>query len=237
MYRRKGFSLIELLIVVAIIGILAAIAVPNFLEAQTRSKVSRMRADMRTLATGLESYIVDKGTYPVSAYRNNVDADTWFGYSALTTPVSYLSKIPKDIFSQSTGETGYGSGRRCPPQLYTGTLELNLTAPTLEDAVSGMLDARNFWVLVSYGPDSTFSTVNSETAYPAIGVTGNYSGASGEISGETDPGHSTGAFFFAKSNSDFGGWDGVPYDSTNGSISDGDLYHWRANFRLEQFSR
>jgi len=63
---RHAFTLIELLIVVAIIAILAAIAVPNFLEAQTRSKVSRAKADMRTLATGLESYAVDNNKYPPS---------------------------------------------------------------------------------------------------------------------------------------------------------------------------
>lgn len=61
---KKAFTLIELLIVVAIIAILAAIAVPNFLEAQTRAKVSRAKADMRSLATGLESYRVDNNTYP-----------------------------------------------------------------------------------------------------------------------------------------------------------------------------
>ena len=55
----KAFTLIELLIVVAIIAILAAIAVPNFLEAQTRSKISRVRSDLRSLATALESYCVD----------------------------------------------------------------------------------------------------------------------------------------------------------------------------------
>ncbi len=48
-----AFTLIELLIVVAIIAILAAIAVPNFLEAQMRAKISRAQADMRTLHTGL----------------------------------------------------------------------------------------------------------------------------------------------------------------------------------------
>jgi prepilin-type N-terminal cleavage/methylation domain-containing protein len=62
--KTKGFTLIELLIVVAIIAILAAIAVPNFLEAQTRARVSRVKADIRSLATAIESYYVDHGTYP-----------------------------------------------------------------------------------------------------------------------------------------------------------------------------
>ena len=62
--QRKGFTLIELLIVVAIIGILAAIAIPNFLLAQVRAKVSRVRAEMSSLATALEQYYVDNNHYP-----------------------------------------------------------------------------------------------------------------------------------------------------------------------------
>ncbi|MGI8905910.1 MAG: prepilin-type N-terminal cleavage/methylation domain-containing protein [Candidatus Sumerlaeaceae bacterium] len=65
---KKAFTLIELLIVVAIIAILAAIAVPNFLEAQMRAKIARSKNDMRSLATGLESYAVDWNKYP---YCNN----------------------------------------------------------------------------------------------------------------------------------------------------------------------
>ncbi|MBN1477342.1 prepilin-type N-terminal cleavage/methylation domain-containing protein, partial [Candidatus Sumerlaeota bacterium] len=64
MIRHRAFTLIELLIVVAIIAILAAIAVPNFLEAQTRAKVSRVKADIRSVATALEAYIVDYNMYP-----------------------------------------------------------------------------------------------------------------------------------------------------------------------------
>lgn len=63
---RRGFTLIELLIVVAIIAILAAIAIPNFIEAQVRSKVSRVKADMRSIAVALESYRIDNQHYPVT---------------------------------------------------------------------------------------------------------------------------------------------------------------------------
>ncbi len=62
---KKAFTLIELLIVVAIIAILAAIAVPNFLEAQTRAKIARVLSDQRTYATALETYQIDNSTYPL----------------------------------------------------------------------------------------------------------------------------------------------------------------------------
>lgn len=62
---KKAFTLIELLIVVAIIAILAAIAVPNFLEAQTRAKVARILSDQRTYATALETYMIDNSAYPL----------------------------------------------------------------------------------------------------------------------------------------------------------------------------
>ncbi len=68
--KKRGFTLIELLIVVAIIAILAAIAVPNFLEAQVRSKVSRVKSDMRTLATGIEAYYVDYNHAPIDHTEN-----------------------------------------------------------------------------------------------------------------------------------------------------------------------
>jgi prepilin-type N-terminal cleavage/methylation domain-containing protein len=106
--NRRGFTLIELLIVVAIIAILAAIAVPNFLEAQTRSKVSRVMSDMRSLATGIEAYTVDYTKIPPDPY----DWGTWmntpgqmngpYGWDlalgVLTTPVAYITSVPTDPF-------------------------------------------------------------------------------------------------------------------------------------------
>ncbi|HUT23537.1 MAG TPA: prepilin-type N-terminal cleavage/methylation domain-containing protein [Sumerlaeia bacterium] len=61
MLRAGGaLTLIELLIVVAMIAVLAAIAVPNFLEAQVRSKVSRVQNGQRAIATAMESRFVDR---------------------------------------------------------------------------------------------------------------------------------------------------------------------------------
>ena len=64
MRKQKGFSLIELLIVVAIIGIIAAIAIPNLLNAINRGRQKRTMADMRSVATAVESYQVDFNYYP-----------------------------------------------------------------------------------------------------------------------------------------------------------------------------
>jgi len=107
----SGFTLIELLIVVAIIAILAAIAVPNFIEAQTRSKVTRMIADIRTIATAVESYGVDHNAYP--PHLDSIGGEIGYPdrYFPLTTPISYLSSIPgTDVFAveEITGAGGSG---------------------------------------------------------------------------------------------------------------------------------
>jgi type IV pilus assembly protein PilA len=61
--RKKGFTLIELMIVVAIIGILAAIAIPNFLRFQLKSKTSEGKVNLAAIRTAEESYLAEFGTY------------------------------------------------------------------------------------------------------------------------------------------------------------------------------
>jgi prepilin-type N-terminal cleavage/methylation domain-containing protein len=63
MRKNEGFTLIELMIVIAIIGILAAIAIPQFSAYRTRSYNSAAEADIRNAATAQEAYYVDNQTY------------------------------------------------------------------------------------------------------------------------------------------------------------------------------
>ena len=114
---KRGFTLIELLIVVAIIAILAAIAVPNFLEAQTRAKVSKSKADMRTLLVATESYRVDYNSIPPYDGDHNQEPD-WWGYTPhlLTTPIAYITSLPFQPF--------YDKGLHPGSQIDTETTQL-----------------------------------------------------------------------------------------------------------------
>lgn len=106
--KQKGFTLIELLIVVGIIAILSAIAVPNFLEAQTRSKVSRVKADLQTIATALEAYHVDRNLYPPWMVKGVEINPTSKRLNPLTTPVAYITSVPlKDPFQDKIIPTMY----------------------------------------------------------------------------------------------------------------------------------
>lgn len=104
--HKCGFTLIEMLIVVGIIAILAAIAVPNLLEAQTRSKVARVKSDLRTVAMAIETFRQANNSLPHCYIyceehqdpktgrppKKERRAAEWISrIYGLTTPVAYLS--------------------------------------------------------------------------------------------------------------------------------------------------
>ncbi len=109
---RNAFTLIELLIVVAIIGILAAIAVPNFLNAQVRAKVARVRSELRSVSDACELYRNDHGQYPfpkLSTYIEktgvHTDVNIVKALLELTTPVAYMTSVnfPDPFFKTGDG--------------------------------------------------------------------------------------------------------------------------------------
>ncbi|MCS7164924.1 MAG: type II secretion system protein [Candidatus Calescibacterium sp.] len=66
--KRKGFTLIELMIVIAIIAVLAAVLVPNFMRAREASRLTACKSNLKNLSTSIETYSNDfNGLYPGGA--------------------------------------------------------------------------------------------------------------------------------------------------------------------------
>ena len=165
---RKAFTLIELLIVVAIIAILAAIAVPNFLEAQTRSKVSRMKSDMRSLATGLESYCVDNNKYPINPASGVLPC---YGLGLLSTPIAYMTNpLIKDVFippSAMVIATGTG-GSYAVTSPYDTAVQYSLrglNGTAVDVGISGMVAGQQgqWWLLRSLVPTETLTPTRRQS--------------------------------------------------------------------------
>lgn len=112
----KAFTLIELLIAVAVIGILAAAMLPNLQLAQIRSKIAAAKADIHACATALEAYRLDRNGLPPTRYFclawGEETARKYFELPwELTTPTAYLTTRPLDPFNTFPGASAEAPGQ------------------------------------------------------------------------------------------------------------------------------
>ena len=119
--KQEGFTLLELLIVIVIIGILAVLIVPNLTAGPQRARDSQRKSDLRNVKTALETYFNDNNQYPSSA-----------NYAALSTPLTptYIKTLPVDPKGGTTAAPIYtytatcsGTPSTCTSYALTATLE------------------------------------------------------------------------------------------------------------------
>ena len=111
MLRKKGFTLVEIMIVVAIIGLLAAIAIPNFVKARSTAQKTACIANLKQIQGAIQVWALDKGKGDVDTVTG---PDLW---GDGTTPGDYIKKEPKcpsDPTGASYTIVDVGSEPLCP---------------------------------------------------------------------------------------------------------------------------
>jgi len=119
--RRGGFTLVEIMIVVAIIALLAAIAVPGFLRARKRSQASRILNDLRLIDSAVDQYAIETNRQ-TGATVNIAD---WTNYLKKN---SSLYNTGADIFGNSYGPQSVDSLPKAPAGAWTSLSDVADTA-------------------------------------------------------------------------------------------------------------
>src|SRR5271168_341097 len=108
-YPAKGFTLVEIMIVVVIIGLLAAMAIPAFNKVRYTSRYKAIVNNLRQVSSGAQQYMLEQGTSQVAETQLEgansfnyvrpiaiVNGETYSGFSAITTATSQLSTSEND---------------------------------------------------------------------------------------------------------------------------------------------
>ena len=92
--KQGGFTLLELLIIIVIIGILGLLIIPNIIDAPKKNRDTQRKTDLRGIQKGLEDYFVANNSYPVSATAAPVNVALAASLSAGTSPI--IKPLPVD---------------------------------------------------------------------------------------------------------------------------------------------
>lgn len=100
MERQRGFTLIEMMVVVSIIAILAALLIPNFSRARAQAQSATCISNLKTIGTALELYYTDHQYYPTATTQA---IDKQYLSSASSPLNGYLAQVPQDPASGGVG--------------------------------------------------------------------------------------------------------------------------------------
>ncbi|MED5463066.1 MAG: prepilin-type N-terminal cleavage/methylation domain-containing protein [Myxococcota bacterium] len=129
---QRGFTLVELMIVVAIIGILAAIAIPNFAKFQSRAKQSEAKANLKGIYTAKHAAYGEQDTFKCGSNAEGTGENGFCGWSTSTT-TRYTYRAGGSTAAPSVGDVGEGGADQdsCPDDNVlnpTGESERSFTA-------------------------------------------------------------------------------------------------------------
>jgi prepilin-type N-terminal cleavage/methylation domain-containing protein len=162
MTKKNAFTLVELLIVVAIISILASIAIPHYYDSVVRAKTARTIEDMTYVGRLLAQYHMDKGEYP----PDNA-LDPYGALSPLTTPVAYVNTLPIDVY-RSPEDPAHDQ------TFFYGLRDGDFDELTREAAQKHGINTFAF-ALASYGPDVSWSHDGDADTFPYDATNGTVS--------------------------------------------------------------
>ena len=95
--KQEGFTLLELLIVIVIIGILAVLIIPNLVSGPQRARDSQRKSDLRNIKTALETYYNDNNSYPTAGGAScTPNASGCLGTVLTGGSTPYMKTVPND---------------------------------------------------------------------------------------------------------------------------------------------